>query len=306
MKSVLITGCSSGFGLKAAVTFAKNGFRVFATMRNVSKRSALDAALQAAGVKAEVLALDVTDKASIDAAVATVLVQAGSIDVLVNNAGFGVGGSVEDMSMEDYRRQFDTNFFGLVAVTKAVLPHMRAKRAGRIINISSIGGRAANPFLSAYVASKFAVEGFSEALAFEASLFDVDVVLIEPGAFKTDILEANREFTAAARDPNSPYAAVSNAFIEKIDASLPKMADDPQKVADAILHAATVAKPRLRYLVGIDAKIMGAVHRWLGFGAYAALIRQYLGWPELAAKMGPIRERPGSVRSTSLNKGSTQ
>jgi NAD(P)-dependent dehydrogenase (short-subunit alcohol dehydrogenase family) len=285
MKSVLITGCSSGFGLKAAVTLAKNGFRVFATMRNLDKRAALDKALAAAGVKADVLTLDVTDQASIDHAVAHVLAQAGGIDVLVNNAGFGVGGSVEDMSMEDYRRQFDTNFFGLVAVTKAVLPHMRAKRAGRIINISSIGGRVANAFLSAYVASKFAVEGFSEALAFEASLFDVSVVLIEPGAFKTEILESNRELTAAAQDPKSPYAAVTQAFIEKVDASVPKMADDPQKVADAILQAATAVKPRLRYLVGTDAKIMGAVHRWFGFRAYAALIRRFVGWPDLVAKM---------------------
>jgi NAD(P)-dependent dehydrogenase (short-subunit alcohol dehydrogenase family) len=285
MKIALVTGCSSGFGLKIAVTLAKNGFRVFATMRDPGKRAALDKALAAAGTKAEILALDVTNVASIEAAVATVMAKAGRIDALVNNAGYAIGGFIEDLSLDEFRRQMDTNFFGLVAVTKAVLPHMRAQRAGRIVNISSIGGRAANPIVSAYVASKFAVEGFSESLAFEASLFDVSVSLIEPGAFKTEIFEANRNVAAAMHDPNSPYAALSSGLESKLDDMVARLAGDPQKVADAVLHALSVAKPRLRYLVGTDAKLMAAVHS-LGFGAYAALIRRFLGWDALRAKFG--------------------
>jgi len=285
MKTVVITGCSSGFGLKTAVTLAKNGFRVFATMRDLGKRAALDGALASAGAGAEILALDVTDRASIEAALGAVLSQAGRIDALVNNAGFAIGGFVEDLSFDDYRRQMETNFFGLVAVTKAVLPHMRAQRAGRIVNISSIGGRCANPLVSAYVASKFAVEGFSESLAMEASLFDVSVVLIEPGVFKTEIFESNRQVSSRTRDPNSPYAEVSRAFEATIDKMVARLGGDPQKVADAVLHALTVAKPRLRYTVGTDAKLMGAVHRFLGFGAYAALVRQSTGWADLRSKL---------------------
>jgi NAD(P)-dependent dehydrogenase (short-subunit alcohol dehydrogenase family) len=284
MQTAVITGCSSGFGLNIAVTLARNGFRVFATMRNLDKRATLDKALADAGVKAEILALDVNDQASIDTAIAMIIAAAGRIDALVNNAGFGIGGFIEDMSLEEFRRQMDTNFFGLVAVTKAVLPHMRKQRTGRIVNISSIGGRAGNPIVAAYVASKFAVEGFSEALAFEASLFGVNVVLVEPGAFKTEIMDSNRQVAAGMRDPNSPYAELSRATETKIDAMMTRMAGDPQKVADVVLHVLTTAKPRLRYLVGTDAKLMGTIHRLFGFEAYVALVRRFIGWSELREK----------------------
>jgi NAD(P)-dependent dehydrogenase (short-subunit alcohol dehydrogenase family) len=265
MKSVLITGCSSGFGMLAAATLAKSGFRVFATMRNLGKRQRLDEALATAGATAEVLPLDVTSAESIDAAVRAVLERAGRIDALVNNAGAAIGGFVEDVSLDEYRRQFDTNFFGLVALTKAVLPHMRSQRSGRIVNLSSIGGRVANPGLSAYVASKFAVEGFSESLALEADLFCVRVVLIEPGTFKTEIFESNKGMAAGAKDPASPYFAVTQALEQKVDALVARHGADPQQVADAILHALTTARPKLRYLVGTDAKLQAAIHSIGGF-----------------------------------------
>jgi NAD(P)-dependent dehydrogenase (short-subunit alcohol dehydrogenase family) len=284
MQTVVITGCSSGFGLKIAVTLARNGFRVFATMRNLDKRTPLDQALAAAGAKSDILPLDVTNQSSIDAAIATILAQTGGIDVLVNNAGFGLSGFIEDLSLDDFRHQMETNFFGLVAVTKAVLPHMRRQRSGRIVNISSIAGRAGNPLVAAYAASKFAVGGFSEALAFEASLFDVKVVLVEPGAFKTEIMAGNRQVAQGMRNPNSPYAELSRASEAKIDALMTRMQDDPQKVADMVLHVLTTAKPRLRYLVGTDAKLMGIMHRLFGFEAYATLTRRFLGWAALRAK----------------------
>jgi NAD(P)-dependent dehydrogenase (short-subunit alcohol dehydrogenase family) len=284
MSTVLITGCSSGFGLETAVLLAKNGFRVFATMRDLGKRARLDAALAAAGVKAELLALDVTSEASIAAAVDAVIAAAGRIDALVNNAGFGIGGFIEDMTLDEYRRQFDTNFFGLVAVTKAVLPHMRKARAGRILNVSSVGGRAANPAISAYAATKFAVEGFSEALSFEAGLFGVKVILIEPGAFKTEIFESNMQTAAGLNNAASPYFEASRTLLATVDKMVAKLGGDPKLVAKAILHALTTPKPRLRYLVGTDAKIMAFLHG-LSFRAYAGLIRRQLGLSSLAAKI---------------------
>jgi len=284
MKNVVITGCSSGFGLLAAVAAARAGWKVYATMRDPGKRGRLDAALSAAGVAAEVLTLDVTDEASVAAAIAEVIRRDGHLDALVNNAGFGIGGYVEDMSLDEFRRQFETNFFGLVAVTKAVLPHMRAARKGRIVNISSIGGRTANAVLSAYNAAKYAVEGFSESLAFEAGMFGVQIVLIEPGTFKTEIFEANRRVAARAGDPASPYFELTRATEAKIDALYAQHAGDANKVAAAIVHALDVPKPKLRYLVGADAKMMAALHT-LSFRLYAAIVRRLFGYKELAAKL---------------------
>ena len=237
-----------------------------------------------AGATAEVLPLDVTNQASIDACVAQVMASAGKIDALVNNAGIGIGAFVEDLTLDDIRRQFETNFFGVVAVTKAVLPHMRAARAGRIVNISSIGGRTANGILSAYNASKYAIEGFSESLSFETQMFGVDVVLIEPGTFKTEIFEANRQIAPGARNPASPYFEVTRAMEAKIDQLYARAAGDPQKVAAAIVHALTVAKPKLRYLVGADAKITARLHT-VSFRAYRALINNIFGYKKIAAKL---------------------
>ncbi len=284
MKSVLITGCSSGFGLEAAVLLAKSGFRVFATMRDLGKRARLDQALAAAGATAEILQLDVTDETSIRSGVDAVLARAGTIDALVNNAGMGIGGFVEDLTLEDYRRQFETNFFGLVAMTKAVLPHMRRAGAGRIVNISSIGGRTANAVLSAYIASKHAVEGFSEALAFEAALFNVQVVLIEPGTFRTEIFESNRQLAAGARDPASPYFEVTRALETRFNQMYGRFAGDPRQVAKAIRHALVTPRPRLRYLVGRDAKMSAAIHA-LGFGIYSRLNQRLFALPAMAKKL---------------------
>jgi NAD(P)-dependent dehydrogenase (short-subunit alcohol dehydrogenase family) len=246
----LVTGSSSGFGLLASVELARRGLHVVATMRDPGKKGRLLAAARDAKVELEVVRLDVTQERSIEEAVK----QVGAIDVLVNNAGFGMAGFLEDLSLAELREQFETNFFGLVAMTKAVVPGMRERGRGRIINVSSIAGRFATPGMSAYVASKFAVEGFSETLRLELIPYGVYVVLVEPGTFKTDIFDKNRRVAKRAFDESSPYYARTRQLERVVDRILARSKQDPADVARTIAAAAVAKKPRLRYLVGRDAK----------------------------------------------------
>jgi NAD(P)-dependent dehydrogenase (short-subunit alcohol dehydrogenase family) len=249
----LVTGCSSGIGLLCAVELARAGFRVFASMRNPQRRGPLDEAARAANVALEVLALDVTVPESIAAAVEEVRRAAGPIDVLVNNAGVTLGGFAEDVSASELRALMETNFFGLVATTQAVFPQMRARRSGRIINMSSISGRMALPGLSSYCAAKFAVEGYSEALRYEALPHGVWISLVEPGCFKTPMYDVNRNIAARALEASSPHRA---AFV-RAEQSLQRILDlnpqDPLHVAKRVVKVAQAKRPRLRYLVGKDA-----------------------------------------------------
>lgn len=253
-KTALITGCSSGFGLLAAVELARAGFRVFASMRNLGRSGALETALASAGVTADLLQLDVTDSESMDRAVAAAVAEAGPVDVLVNNAGYGLLGFAEDVSLEELREQFETNFFGLVALTKAFLPSMRERRSGRIIQVSSLNGCLGIPTLSAYCSSKFAVEGWSEALRHELLPYGVYVVLIEPGTFKTEVFNSRRR-AVALDNGTSPHVALT----EKLEAlgvdRANKSKADPRTVAKVIARAATERRPPLRYPVGIDARV---------------------------------------------------
>ncbi len=257
-KTALITGCSSGFGLLAAIELARAGFRVFATMRNLGRSGALEAALASAGVTAELMQLDVTDSESMDRAVA----EAGPVDVLVNNAGYGLLGFAEDVSLEELREQFETNFFGLVALTKAFLPSMRERGSGRIIQVSSLNGCLGIPALSAYCSSKFAVEGWSEALRHELLPYGVYVVLVEPGTFKTEVFNSRRR-AAALDDGTSPHVALTKK-LEAIGVDRAnKSKADPRTVAKVIARAATERRPPLRYPVGIDAKVGTAARSML-------------------------------------------
>ncbi len=249
--TALISGCSSGFGLLAAVELAQAGFHVVATLRNLEKRAKLDEAAAAAGVQLTVRQLDVTDPASI----ARCLDETGPVEVLVNNAGYGLAGFVEDVTLDELRAQFETNFFGLWSLTRAVIPGMRERRSGRVINISSIGGLRAVPGLSSYCASKFAVEGMSEALRYELRPFGVHVSIIEPGTFKTEIFESNQRTAARATSPDSPYRTYSEKMLALARQHVENSRHDPREVAVAIRRAATAKRPRLRYLVGSDALI---------------------------------------------------
>ncbi|MCY1021706.1 SDR family NAD(P)-dependent oxidoreductase [Pyxidicoccus sp. MSG2] len=252
----LVTGASSGIGLFTSIELARNGFQVWASMREPSRSADLLEAARQAGVQVKTVRLDVTDPASIDSAVRGVLAADGRLDVLVNNAGFAMDGFFEDLSEEELRSQFETNFFGLAAVTRAVLPTLRGQRSGRVINVSSISGRFAGPGYSAYCSSKWAVEGLSESLRYELRPFGVSVCIIEPGGFyKTAILTRNRKLAARALDPASPYYALTQRMEADVALWLESMGGDLSEVASTIRHAALSPSPRLRYVIGRSARM---------------------------------------------------
>jgi NAD(P)-dependent dehydrogenase (short-subunit alcohol dehydrogenase family) len=271
----LITGASSGFGLLTSVELAKAGFRVLASMRDLARREKLDQAAATAGVsgKLDVRALDVTNFDTIPIFVDDVVRDYGRIDVLVNNAGFAVAGFAEDIRLDELRLQFETNFFGAVAMTKAVLPTMRQQRSGHIIQVSSIVGLQGAVTISSYSASKHALEGWSESLRMEVNSLGIKVVLIEPGSFATDIWTRGARMGEQATKPNSPNFQRSlkmRSTIEKI----PKA--DPIAVARLIADVAQNPNPKLRYLVGRDAKIQLAMKRILPWKTWEKMIANFL------------------------------
>ena len=274
-KIAVITGTASGFGVLTSVELAKGGFRVVATMRDLGRRDRLDHAVGAAGVAAQidVRALDVTKFDTMPAFVASAVGDYGRIDVLVNNAGFPVAGFAEDIKPEELRQQFETNFFGAVALTKAVLPIMRQQRSGHIIQLSSIVGLAGAITVSSYSASKHALEGWSESLRLELNPLGIKVVLVEPGAFQTDIWTRSAVMGKEATKPTSPNLQRSLNMRERV-AKIPK--DDPVIVARAIAAIAQDPNPRLRYLVGRDAKVQLAMKRILPWKWYEKMIANYL------------------------------
>jgi NAD(P)-dependent dehydrogenase (short-subunit alcohol dehydrogenase family) len=276
-KVAVVTGASSGIGLLTAVELARSGFRVVATMRNPSKRTKLDEAAAVAHVNQniDVSRLDVTEFDSHSAFVADVVNKYSRLDVLVNNAGFSMAGFAEDCSFEELREQFETNFFGAVSMTKAVLPIMRRQGSGHIIQVSSIAGRCAHPVLSSYSGSKFALEGWSESLRIEMKPLGINVVLIEPGSFDTDIWEANAHVAKRAFEKDSPNNERSLLFRDYVRRNITKR--DPILVAELIASVALDPNPRLRYLVGPDAKLMTWVTRLLPWRRYERTVAKTLG-----------------------------
>jgi len=278
--SVLITGCSSGIGQAAALALHEAGRTVVATARNPDTLSGL------AGRGLRTLALDVTDESSMRAAVDA----AGPIDVLVNNAGYGLYGTVEQLPMAEIRRQFETNFFGLVRLTQLVLPGMRAAGGGRILNVSSMGGRATLPGGAFYHASKYAVEALSDALRMEVAGFGIDVVLIEPGPVRTpwnDVAASSVAASTAGSNGNGngadPYAgfkdAVTAAFSTATDGPLARFSSSADDVAKVITRAVTARRPRTRYLINPVARTTVTLRRWLPDRAYDAVLRRQYHLP---------------------------
>ncbi len=273
MANVFITGCSSGFGLVTALHFARRGERVVATLRTPATADQLHGAIAAEKLPITVLKLDVRDPASVEAAVRA----AGPIDVLVNNAGVELRSSIEDAGEEDVQWQFDTNVFGLLRVVRAVLPGMRERRSGTIVNVSSIAGLVSRPYGGLYAATKHAIEAITEALHFEVAPFGIRVASIEPGQYATRLLDnavLGTGFTKA-----SPYWERS----EKFDVALAKLRpggkpSDPQEVAQIIWDAVHTTEPKLRYLAGQDAVMIATAEKQLEFEAFEQSMRQALDW----------------------------
>ncbi|WP_348262134.1 SDR family oxidoreductase [Telmatobacter sp. DSM 110680] len=255
-KTVLITGASSGFGLLTSVTLAKCGWRVLATMRDLDRRTKLETAALDAGVqeRIEFHALDVTNAEQIAALADLVAKRGEPLHALINNAGFAVPGFAEDVTDAELRDQFDTNFFGAVAVTRAILPLMRRQGFGHVVMVSSISGRVGFPGVSSYASSKFALEGWTETLRYEMKAFGIYAVLVEPGSFATDIWTRNAKMTAALKNPSAANAARVARWRSRIDQSAKDRAD-PQTVADVIARVVENPRPNLRYAVGRDARM---------------------------------------------------
>jgi len=274
-KIALITGASSGFGLLTSVELAKAGFRVVATMRDLARRERLDQAVASAGVGArvDVRALDVTKFDTLPGFVDAVVRDYGRLDVLVNNAGFAVAGFAEDIKLDELRLQFETNFFGAVAMTKAALPTMRRQHSGHIIQVSSIAGLHGSVTVSSYSASKHALEGWSESLRMELNALGIKVVLVEPGAFQTDIWTRGAVMGEQATKETSPNIQRSLRMRSAVE-KLPKA--DPIVVAQLIVAIAQNPHPKLRYLVGRDAKMQLALKRILPWKWHEKLVVNFL------------------------------
>jgi NAD(P)-dependent dehydrogenase (short-subunit alcohol dehydrogenase family) len=289
-KVVLITGCSSGIGHATALRLVKAGYLVYATARRPETLADL------AGAGCRTLALDVTDEGSMVRAVQHIEAEHGAVDVLVNNAGYSQSGAVEEIGVEEMRKQFETNVFGMMRLVQLVLPGMRRQGAGRIINLSSMGGKLTFPGGGVYHASKHALEALSDALRFEVRGFGVDVVVIEPGLIRTgfstaavEAMQANRDTGALYAEFNQTVARATQEVYEK--GFLAKLAGTPDDVAKVIERALRARKPRARYTVTGSAKLLLAQRRLMSDRAWDAFLRSQFPTPALPAGA----ERPAAL-----------
>ncbi len=250
LQVALITGCSSGIGYETALMLARNGYQTIATMRNVKKSNSLLKTSEEENLPLKVLELDVNDVMSIERAICQVEKEAKRIDILINNAGYGLVGFFEELSLDEIRNQFETNFFGVLNITKKVIPIMRSQKSGTIINISSGAGQVGFPGISAYVSTKFAVEGFSESLTYELSPFGIKVIIIEPGVIKTNFFN-NCTISEQPAKNGSPYSQSLDKLQKDID-MMQEHATSPAEVAKMILQVLKTDEPKQRYIVGND------------------------------------------------------
>jgi NAD(P)-dependent dehydrogenase (short-subunit alcohol dehydrogenase family) len=246
----VVTGASSGIGYETSLTLARNGFVTYATMRSLNKAENIKSAAEEEKLPLKIVQLDVTDDESVKDAMQSIISEASGIDVLVNNAGYGLVGALEDLAMEEIKSQYGTNLFGVIRVTQAVLPIMRKQKSGIIVNISSAAGRFAIPGQSAYVSTKFAIEGLTESIAYELEPFGIKVVLIEPGIVKTSMAN-NMVIAKKSQDPSSPYYRLIENAVSSIEHGL-ETRSSPHVVAKVVLKADTSENPNLRYLAGKD------------------------------------------------------
>jgi NAD(P)-dependent dehydrogenase (short-subunit alcohol dehydrogenase family) len=270
-KAVLITGCSTGIGRSTAEHLAARGWTVYATAR---KQEAVRD-LEARGCKT--LALDVCSEESMRAAVAEVERAHGAVGVLINNAGYGQEGVFEEVPMEIVRRQFETNVFGLIRLTQLALPGMRRQRWGKIVNLSSVGGKLTFPGGGYYHATKHAVEALSDALRFEVREFGIDVIVIEPGPIKTAFGDTAIDSIRSAAKSESPYSSFNQVIAKKIreayEGPLARFAAGPEAVAKVIEQAITASRPKTRYPVTAAAHLILRLRRWLPDRSFDAFLR---------------------------------
>ena len=249
-KVALVTGSSSGIGFETSLALARNGFYTFATMRNISKGEKIKELAKKENLPIEIIELDVDKENSVKNTINTIIEKKQRVDVLVNNAGWGLWGSVEDVSVNEFKAQFETNFFSVIRIIQEVAPIMREQKSGHIINISSIAGRIGFPISPAYISSKFALEGLSESLRFELMPFGVNVIIIEPGMIKTNFFEPMKLGEKAEK--TDVYKNITEKVLSGVK-MMAQMATDPKEVSNTIIQAIKEEKPLPRYIVGNDA-----------------------------------------------------
>ena len=250
-KVALVTGSSSGIGFETALALARENYFTFASMRNTNKAEKIQEIAKKENLNLEVIELDVDKEESIKSAVKKIQEQKGRIDVLVNNAGYGLFGCIEDISIDDLKAQFETNFFGVVRLIQEIAPIMRKIGSGIIVNVSSIAGRIGFPGTPAYISSKFALEGLSECMRYELSPFGIKTIIIEPGVIKTDFFSSMK---VAKGKPDSPYKEVTEKVMNGVK-MMAEMGTLPGEVAKTIIKAIQTEEPLPRYIVGSDASM---------------------------------------------------
>ena len=251
-KTAVVTGSASGIGFETSLLLAKNRFSTCATVRDLDKAKAIRDISDKGELPITVMELDVTSDKSVSDAIDRVVKESKRIDVVVNNAGYGQGGALEDDSMDEIKALFETNLFGAIRVMKAVLPIMRKQHSGIIVNVSSMGGRIGFPFGTAYHSTKFALEGISESMRYETEPFGIKVILIEPGVIRTNF-SSNYRIGQKAADPRSPYLSMLQAMQKAFERYSGQEITPPEEVAKVILKAVTSENPEIRYVVGNDA-----------------------------------------------------
>jgi len=249
-KVAVVTGTSSGIGFETSLALAREGYFTYATMRDTTKSNKIKEIAQKENLKINVLELDVDDEKSVKSAIAQILDQKQRIDVLVNNAGWGLWGCVEDVSVDEFKEQFETNFFSIIRLIQEVAPTMRKQSSGTIVNVSSVVGRIGFPASPAYISSKFALEGLSESMRFEFAPFGVDVIIIEPGVIKTNFMKNMK--MAKKSELDTVYKDITTKVVSGVKMMV-EMGTPPKEVANTIVKAIKDKNPLPRYVVGNDA-----------------------------------------------------
>src|SRR5919202_3407149 len=270
----VVTGSSGGIGLATSLALARSGYLTYATMRNLAKRKSIQSLAEKQHLPIRTVQLDVTDENSVKNAIQSILSESEGIDLLVNNAGYGLTGAFEDIGIDEIKALYETNLFGVIRVTQGVLPIMRKQGSGRIINISSGAGRIGYPGGSAYVSSKFALEGLTESMAYEIEQFGIRTVLVEPGFVKTNFGE-KMVIAKKSQDPNSPYSQMMIQMrSSSVRSRMVENASDADLVASVVVEAATAKEPNFRYLAGKDVQQLVTAKKSMSDEEFQRMISQ--------------------------------